>query len=87
MTNIVIMAIMKQRIKNLLAKVGSREEVAIECGVEPIAVYRWAQNGSIPSKHLAGVLRVATRNNTGVTATSILEAHDPARPESSQEAS
>lgn len=81
------MRVMKQRIKNLLAKVGSREEIAAECGVEPIAVYRWAQNGSIPSKHLAGVLRVATRNNTGITATVLLTAHDPVLGDASREAS
>lgn len=84
MTRIVIMGCMNERIKNLLARIGSRDEIAAECGVEPIAVYRWAQNGSIPSKHLAGVLRVATRRRAGITAKALLLAHDAASAEASQ---
>lgn len=76
MTKIVIIGLMTQRIKNILSKIGGRDEIAAECGVEPIAVYRWGRNGSIPSKHLAGVLRVASRNNTGITAEDLLSAHD-----------
>ena len=67
---------MKHKIRKLLAEVGSREEIAQECGVQPIAVYRWGQNGAIPSKHLAGVLRVAVRNKSGLTAEHLLSAHD-----------
>lgn len=63
-------------IKTLLEKAGARDEIAAECRVEPIAVYRWGQNGSIPSKHLAGVLRVANRNKADVTAEILLAAHD-----------
>ena len=67
---------MSQRIKNLLNKIGDRDEIAAECGVEPIAVYRWAQNASIPSRHFAGVLRVASRNNAGISADDLISAHD-----------
>lgn len=67
---------MRTQIKDILAEVGGREEIALECGVEPIAVYRWGQNGSIPSRHLAGVLRVAKRNGADVTAEQLCILHD-----------
>ncbi|WP_420837208.1 carph-isopro domain-containing protein [Chachezhania antarctica] len=69
---------MTSKIKILLDQVGTREEIAAACGVEPIAVYRWSRNGSIPSRHLAGVFRVASRNRTGITAEAIISAHDQA---------
>lgn len=67
---------MENTVKSLLARTGTRDEIAAECGVDPIAVYRWGQNGSIPSWHLAGVLRVASRNKAGVTADLLCIAHD-----------
>lgn len=80
---------MAHDIKNLLDKAGSRDEIATECKVAPIAVYRWGQNGSIPAKHLAGVLRVANRNKAGITAEILCAAHDQSSPATapSQEAS
>ncbi|MFX4298535.1 hypothetical protein [Pseudosulfitobacter pseudonitzschiae] len=70
---------MKNAIENILELVGPREEIALECGVEPIAVYRWGRNGSIPSRHFAGVLRVSKRNGADVTADTLCKAHDPKR--------
>lgn len=76
MTKLVIIWGMTANIENILTRVGSREEIAAECGVDPIAVYRWGKNGSIPSKHLSGVLRVANRNKSSVTAETLCAAHD-----------
>jgi hypothetical protein len=67
---------MNTAIKETLASIGTRDEIASECGVDPIAVYRWGQNGSIPSRHFAGVLRVAKRNNSAVTAEYLSNLHD-----------
>lgn len=75
-TKVVITDAMTKTVKDILELIGEREEIAHECGVEPIAVYRWGQNNSIPSKHLSGVLRVASRNQADVTADSLLSAHD-----------
>jgi hypothetical protein len=66
---------MSKAIKTLLEKIGSRAEIARECDVEPIAVYRWAQSGRIPSQHLPGVLRVSERNKSGVAADDLIAAH------------
>lgn len=67
---------MENKVSQILDLVGSRLEIAAECGVEPIAVYRWRTAGSIPSKHLPGVLRVSKRNKAGVTAEALCEAHE-----------
>lgn len=63
-------------IKKILARIGKRDEIAAECGVDPIAVYRWGQSGCIPSRHLPGVLRVAQRNDAGIAADALIAAHD-----------
>jgi hypothetical protein len=76
MTKIVIFGAMKNIIQDILAQTGARDEIAKECNVAPIAVYRWAQNASIPSRHFAGVLRVAERNGAAVTAEVLCAAHD-----------
>lgn len=76
MTKIVIISDMEKPIKLLLDKIGTRSEIASECRVEPIAVYRWGQTGCIPSRHLPGVLRVAERNKAGVEADALIAAHD-----------
>jgi hypothetical protein len=67
---------MSKPVKNLLKQIGKRDEIASECGVAPIAVYRWGESGCIPSKHLPGVLRVAERNNAGIEADALIAAHD-----------
>ncbi|MGB1266172.1 MAG: hypothetical protein ACPG6L_10640 [Nereida ignava] len=67
---------MNTAIKKTLRSIGTRNEIASECGVDPIAVYRWGQNGSIPARHFAGVLRVAKRNNIAVTAEYLSDLHD-----------
>lgn len=72
---------MKSAVQGILAKIGPRVEIASECGVEPIAVYRWERNGSIPSRHFAGVLRVGERNNAGVSAEDLCRAHDRTPPD------
>jgi len=76
MTKIVIYEAMKNTIQDILAQTGARDEIANECNVAPIAVYRWAQNASIPSRHFAGILRVAKRNGAAVTADLLCAAHD-----------
>ena len=67
---------MNTQIKTLLDRIGTRAEIADECRVEPIAVYRWGQSGRIPSQHLPGVLRVAERKGADVTADALIAAHD-----------
>jgi hypothetical protein len=67
---------MTKDVKELLARAGTKEQIAQECDVQPIAVYRWGQNDSIPAKHLAGVLRVANRNKAGITAEILCAVHD-----------
>ena len=67
---------MQNPVANIIKKVGTRAEISRECGVEEIAVYRWEKSGSIPSKHLPGVLRVSERNGAGVTADALLAAHE-----------
>ncbi len=74
MTKIVIMVLMKT-VTEILDASGSREEIAQECGVEPIAVYRWHTSGRISARHHAGVLRVAKRNGADVTAQMLVDAH------------
>ena len=64
----------KYTVKALLSKIGTNQELANECGVAAIAVYRWAKSGSIPSKHLAKVLAVSERKGSEVTAEQLINA-------------
>lgn len=71
-------------VADLLNAAGDKSELARECKVAPIAVYRWATSGSIPAKHHAGVLRVAKRNGADlngepITAEMLVGIHDPKR--------
>lgn len=72
---------MNKSVRNLIKQAGPRDEIAAECGVEPIAVYRWARSHSVPAKHFAGVIRVSSRLETGVTAEMLASAHDGNPPE------
>lgn len=65
-----------QTVLDILKAVGERAEIASECGVEEIAVYRWGKNASIPAKHWGGLLRVAVRNKVHVTPDMLVDAHD-----------
>jgi transcriptional regulator with XRE-family HTH domain len=46
----------------------SRDEVAKDAGVEPVAVRRWEERGRIPSKHFAALLCGARRRELQVEA-------------------
>lgn len=76
MTKIVIMCGAMTDVASILAAAGTRTEIADECGVKPIAVYRWERNGSVPAKYWGGILRVAARNKADVTADLLCRAHD-----------
>jgi hypothetical protein len=81
MTKTVIIGNMKTHtVRDIIDSIGPREALAAECGVAPIAVYRWRQNGSIPAKHFAGVLRVASKTNPALTAEALVVAHDLVSP-------
>lgn len=75
MTKIVIIEGMSTAIKTLLDQVGTRAEIAAECDVQPIAVYRWQQAGRIPSQYLPLVLELAKRKRAGVSADDLIAAH------------
>ena len=75
MTKIVIIKGMNTAIKDTLAAIGTRDEIASECGVQPIAVYRWGQSGRIPSQYLPSVLELAKRKRAGVSADDLIAAH------------
>lgn len=59
----------------VLAAIGTRDEIASECGVQPIAVYRWGQSGRIPSQYLPSVLELAKKKRAGVSADDLIAAH------------
>ncbi|WP_425070676.1 carph-isopro domain-containing protein [Sagittula sp. S175] len=71
-------------VPEIIDAAGDRIEIAKECGVEPIAVYRWHTKGAIPAWHHAGVLRVAQRNGANITADMLCMAHDKSPASSAQ---
>ena len=75
MTRIVIIRDMNTAIKDTLAAIGTRAEIAAECDVQPIAVYRWEKAGRIPSQYLPIVLEIAKRKRAGVSADDLIAAH------------
>lgn len=54
-------------VPDILARWPSRDAVAEDAGVEPIAVYRWEKRGRIPGKHFAALARGAERRGLPVT--------------------
>ena len=68
---------MSNAVAHILEKVGARSEIALSCEVEEIAVYRWCKSGRIPSRHLAGIMEVAKKNGSSVTAAQLINALSP----------
>lgn len=54
-------------VPEILSRWPSREAVAEDAGVEPIAVYRWEKRGRIPGKHFARLARGAEARGLSVT--------------------
>lgn len=67
-------------VSEIICAIGRRQELADECMVAPIAVYRWVVKEAIPARHFAAVLRVAERNGVQVTAKMLCDAHDRREP-------
>jgi len=60
---------------DILGRWPSREAVAQDCGVEPIAVYRWERRERIPLRHFPALLAAAQRRNIRLTADELVGVH------------
>lgn len=59
----------------------TRKDLAVELGLSPDRIHKWAQNGTIPAKFHLPVIRAAAARGFPVTADLLAELHhQPAPP-------
>lgn len=65
-------------VSSIIGRWPSREAVAEDAGVAPIAVYRWERRGRIPGKHFAALAEGARRRGINLTLAEIVGVQEAA---------